>query len=260
MRWSPLQSETFCGNFPFSESPILRHAVDTESLVIDLLAGRSPGVAGDFFLSWAERRSSSWADAARDASTRAATNGHLPQIRGQLRFHRGEIALAEAARAANAGIIPMPTVQPGATFVVARVGRFGLVSLMVRDHRKLPRRAVTRRLLSQPNQEIDPQQSLLRDGLSARGATELAYFGCVVAVPSSDDPSVPSELAIGVPNAAVTDWIAWMPLHRVHAMLNDRAAGGGTSAEPPAPKIEDRRFPTFRLPKKDDDAKDEGGA
>jgi hypothetical protein len=233
--------------------------VDTRSLIIDLLGSRSPGQARDFLLAWDERRHSSWADAAREARDRAASGGHLPHMRGQLRYHLGEAALADTARAVKTGIIPLPTRMPGGFCFLARVGRFALVSTTIRQSGRMPRRSTTRRFLSQPNQEIDPQHTLFGDASSGRGATELAYLGCLVAVPSRRDPTTPAEVAIAIPNAGLSDWIDWIPLHKAHALLHDRTASAGLLAPPVPAEIPDRVFSTFRLPKDDEDAQDDTG-
>ena len=222
-----------------------------EGTIVDLLAWRAPEQLRDFLLAWAERRSSTWADAARQALERGASKGHVPQCRGQLRFHLGETAVAQASRDVGAGCLPMQTVAPGATFMVARLGRFALVNQVLRSRDHLPRRSVTRRLLSQPNVEIDPQGALaLGDSNTGSVKTELAYFGCLVTVPCRSDPTVPGELAIAVPSRSIDRWIAWLPLHTVHALLQNGAGGqNGRDQYRSSPEIPDRALPTFRVPK-----------
>jgi hypothetical protein len=228
-----------------------------EGVILDLLADRHPTRARDFVLAWGEHRNDSWVNASRDAEARAGSRGHLPQIRGQLRYHLGEMALAKAASAANVGSIPLRTKPPGGIFNVARVGRFALVSISVPRGHVLPRRSVTRKLLSQANEDLEPQRLLNLDGVrSARGATELAYFGCVIAVPWKYDPTVPAQLAFGVPNASLSEWIIWIPLHQLYALLQERT----DSSRPAGSQIEipDNVLPRFRLPKRDEDATDDG--
>src|SRR5438552_2074437 len=113
--------------------------MDQDEIVLDLLTDRNAARARNMILSWDERRNSSWADAAREAEARAASEGHLPQIRGQLRYHLGEAALAQAARSAGAGAIPLKTQPPGGVFTVARIGRFALVSATVQNPKAMPR-------------------------------------------------------------------------------------------------------------------------
>jgi hypothetical protein len=181
----------------------------------------------------------------------------LPQIRGQLRYHLGEIALAHAAGAVSAGQLPVKTNPPGGVFIVARIGRFALVSLTTRKTHGLPRRSMTRKLMSQRNFDLEPQQNFL-DPVGARGATELAYFGCLVAVPWKRDPTVPAELAIAIPNASLSDWLTWMPLHFAFAQLQARVAGGTSGSPPSGSPIPDNVFPRFRLPKRDDSEGEKG--
>ena len=232
-----------------------------EETVLDLLTERNAGQIRDFMAAWGEHRNTSWVNAHREAHARAASGGHLPQIRGQLRYHLGELALAESARSTKVGVLPFVTTPPGGAFMIARLGRFAVISLTVRKNRLSPRRSVTRKLLSQPNAELEPQHRLALDGrASARGATELAYLGCVVAVPCKADPTVPSELVFAVPTAALNDWIVWIPLHRMHALLQERADAGRASQRTPGATIPDHVFPKFRLPKRDDTADDDGGA
>ena len=65
--------------------------------------------------------------------------------------------------------------------MVARLGRFGLVSLSVATRRSLPRKSPTRRLLKGSSEDLDPQQKLwMAEKASLRGATESAYFGCMM--------------------------------------------------------------------------------
>ena len=86
--------------------------------------------------------------------------------------------------------------------------------------------------------------------------TELAYFGCLIAVPHRHDPSVPAQLALAVPNVGITEWISWIPLHRLHGLLQARAddAGAGTGAV----DVPDLAIPKFRLPKQRTDEDDAG--
>src|SRR5262249_32839388 len=129
--------------------------MDIDELVADLLTDKAAAKARDVILTWSEARTSSWADSDRDAQIRAASGGHLPQIRGQLRYHAGQKALSESCRSTGLGAIPMHTTPPGGVFTVARVGRFALVSLNVRHRKLLPRRSITRRMLSQANESLD---------------------------------------------------------------------------------------------------------
>jgi hypothetical protein len=225
--------------------------MDPESTILDLLTDKSPSKARDLMLAWSERRSASWADAALQAGARAASDGHRPQLRGQLRYQLGEMALAESARAAGVGAIPLRTMPPGGTFIVARTGRFGIVSLTVRHADLMPRRSMTRKLLSQPNDALDPQAELFSTRADP-AVTELAYFGCLVAVPSRGDPSVPAELAFAVPNSALQSWISWIPLHRLHGQLQARV-DGFTGVSPEVDTLPDLAFPKFRLPKRDEE-------
>lgn len=230
--------------------------MDPDEVVLGLLTDRNAQRARNVMLAWDERRNSSWADAAREAEVRAASDGHLPQIRGQLRYHLGEAALAQAARSSGAGAIPLATRPPGGIFTVARVGRFALISVMVHDRRLMPRRTVTRKLLSQPNESLDPQSSLLFDDTASKPITDLAYFGCLIAVAGRRDPTVPAELALAIPTAALDRWISWIPLHRLHASLQERADTiPGDLGDRDMPDI---AFPTFRVPKDHEDSSEEG--
>jgi len=222
-----------------------------EAAVLDLLADRNPAQARDFVVAYGERRNASWAEAARQAPERAASPIHLPQVRGQLRYHLGEIALAEAAGAASVGHLPMTTTFPGGVFTVARVGRFGLVSLVIRDKYRIPRRSVTRKLLAQRNIDLEPQTDMFDPQTGSRGATELAYFGCMVTIPWRRDPTVPADIAIAIPDSKLSQWLVWMPLHFAFAEFQQRV-DAGKPQEPKRPDIPDNAFPKFRLPKRDE--------
>lgn len=245
-----LQSERFFLKLQVCETPNLRYGVDDD--VVALLADRDPQRARDFLLAWEEARVASWANAAREASTRAASPKHLIHLRGQLRAQLGEAALRDAAQTSGVGAIPMETRPAGGVFMVARVGRFALVSLVARQRRALPRPSTTRDLLSQPNQALERQERLAL-GLvpELRGATELAYFGCLIAVRAWPDPTVPSELVLAIPTVGLDDWIVWMPLAKVQAALLNRVHVGKPD-KPVAPRIPDRAFPRFRVPKRDE--------
>jgi hypothetical protein len=188
-------------------------------------------------------------NAARESAVRCGSVDHLPQVRGQLRFHLGEVALANAAAKAGLGFIPIKSRPPGGVFNVARVGRFALASIIVREIHAIPRHSVTRSMLARANEDLDPQTKLFEESKPVTTATtELAYFGCVIAVPWRRDPTVPASLAIGVLNADLTDWIEWISLHRAYALLQERV----DFADPTASReteIPDNVFPTLRLPK-----------
>jgi hypothetical protein len=141
--------------------------------------------------------------------------------------------------------------------MVARVGRFGLVSLTVKQRKLLPRRSITRKILSQANESLDLQVRLFEEEKS-RPVTELAYFGCLIAIPSERDPSVPAELCLGIPNVGISHWIAWIPLDRLHGMLQSRADGAAGAFGVLSGEMPDLAFPTFRVPKQRSDAEDEG--
>jgi len=226
-----------------------------DTVIADLLADRSPAKARDLMLAWEESRHASWANACREAEGKAASEKHLPQIRGQLRYHLGESALAEAARVAGVGALPFSTNPPGGNFIVARVGKFALVSLTIRMKQALPRRSMSRKLLSQPNESIDPQGTLFREKSDSEKLTELAYFGCLIAVPDFRDHTVPSHLALAIPNTNLSGWISWIPLPRIHDMLRGRADSGGSGILPA--HIPDQAFPKFKVPSRKQEKGDE---
>jgi hypothetical protein len=243
-----LHSERFCDIFPFNESPILEIGLDIDETIVGLVAGNAPAKARDLILAWSEKRHSSWADAAREADMRSASGAHVPQLRGQLRYHLGEKALSEASRKAGVGALPYSTTPAGGVFVISRTGKFGLVSLTVREPRMMPRRSISRKMLSQPNEDIDPQIEIFPPDRSDRGAiTELAYLGCLIAVPNKRDPSVPAELALGIPNARLTNWLAWMPLHRLISSLQEKV-DANEAGDWGATDVTDNVFPRFRIP------------
>jgi len=226
--------------------------------ILKLLAGTNARQAQEFILSFGENRFAAWAEANRQASLRAASQRHLPHYRGQLRHQLGETALLKAAQTAKIGCIPIPTVQPGGVFMVARIGRFGLVSLTVPKKKGLPRRAATRYLLSEPNDDLDPQQKLrFMEKSPSRGTMELAYFGCMITYPAYREPETPADMVFAVPNARLTDWIEWIPLTKLHASLQDLVGKDGKDDSSYATPIPDRRIPTFRLPKRDRQVGDE---
>ena len=229
--------------------------MDVEERIAGLLADKSPINARDLMLFWSETRSSSWADADREAQARSASNGHLPQHRGQLRYHYGQTALVDACRRAGLGSIPMRTSPAGGVFIVGRVGRFALVSMTVKHAWIMPRRSITRTMLSQANETIEPQERLFHEPRPA-SVTELAYFGCLIAVPHRHDPSVPAQLALAVPNVGITEWVSWIPLHRLHGLLQARA--DEASPETGAVEVPDLAIPKFRLPKQRTDQDDAG--
>lgn len=219
-----------------------------ENRIIDLLTSGGVAEVRKFFLTWDEARNASWANAHRQAKLLAPSPGHLPALRGQLRHQLGEEALATAAEKAKFGIIARPTEQPGACMMLARVGRFALTSIKVRHRMLLPRQSLTRTVLSRPNLELDPQSDLLRDDAS-RSLTELAYFGCLIAVPSNSDPSAPGELCLAVPDGSMRDWLKVLSIETVHGMLLDRAAGSKKAKPTGASKIEDKVIPQIIVPK-----------
>jgi len=227
-----------------------------DAQIIDLLADRSPERTPDFLLRWEERRTASWADANRDALLRAASGAHLPHARGQLRHQYGEQALAQTAKDTGFGHLPFFTTPPGGVFTLARVGRFAIASVKVKSERARLPHSVTRELLARPNDALDRQMRLLDEGLVQPKSTELAYFGCLIAVPLRRDPSIPM-LAFGIPNATLDDWLYWTRLPRLHELLRDRADSHARSVLKDG-EIPDRAFPKLRLPKSSEGTTDSG--
>lgn len=243
---SPLAIRKFSREISFKRNFNFRSG-GLEEIVADLLADRAPDRARSLLLEWEERRNASWVDAHRQAHAKAATGGHLPHMRGQLRHHLGERALVESAQAAQLGVTPFFSTPPGGVFTLARAGRFALVSITLAANKRLPRRSVSRRLLSRSNESIDPQGRLW-DEAPRPDPTQLAFLGCLVAVPAAHDPMAPSELAFCVPSPSFDDWIVWTPLQRMHALLVERM-DGMSPTKAVTEQIVDKAFAKFRLPK-----------
>ena len=134
--------------------------------------------------------------------------------------------------------------------VLARVGRFALASVKVRHRSFLPRASVTREVLSRPNLALDPQGSFL-EGSKTNAPTELAHFGCLIAVPSACDPSAPGELCLAIPDGTMRSWLKVLSIETIHGMLLDHTARGEKTVPGKASKIEDKVIPQIRVPKVD---------
>lgn len=136
--------------------------------------------------------------------------------------------------------------------MLARVGRFALTSVKVSDRTKLPRESLTRSVLSRPNHKIVPQSEMFPNtAAEADGLEELAYFGCLLAVPSVMDHSAPYGLYLAIPNHGMTEWIKTLSIETLHAKLLNLQSGEGGS-EVQAPKaIEDKAMPRIRVQKPD---------
>lgn len=214
--------------------------------IAELLAEQGAESAREFFRIFEEARTGSWADAHHQAKARAASEGHLPQ----LRHHLGEQALVASAQQTGHGALAMETVMPGARFMLARVGRFGLVSLKAASRTHLPRRSETRCILSQSNEPLEPQKSLFDSDptVSYRRTTELAYFACLLTIPCVSDPTVPAEFVFAVPRPDMTGWINTISIARLHALLLDVETAGRTDDIASPAQIVDRAFPQIRLP------------
>jgi hypothetical protein len=106
---------------------------------------------------------------------------------------------------------------------------------------------MSKKLLSQPNEVLDPQTSMFDDPSKPKLVTDLTYFGCLITVAASRDPTTPSELAFAVPTTGLDRWISWTPLHRMHALLQERVdrEGGVRTGDDSVPDIS---WPTFRVP------------
>ena len=218
--------------------------MSNDDQIIALLGAGQPETARKFLGSWEERRNASFIDANREAKLRSASGGHEPAVRGQLRYHMGEQALKPAAQSSGLGHLAMSTIRPGASFIAARVGRFALVSINVRDVQRMPRRSATRLSLSQSNQDIDPQPDWL---IESSQPTVLAYLGCLASVPNPADHTAPRELAIAIPSRDLRRWISWIPINRAAALLLGDA---GSKSDPSGSEsvIPDNAFATLRLP------------
>lgn len=230
-----------------------------ERVVVNHLATQGAERASEFFLAWAERRNASWGNAHRDAEQKAASSHHLAGARGQFRHIYGETAVKEAAAAAKVGCLPIVSTPLGGVFMTARVGRFALSSVVLRNDRSMPRRSATRTTMSGRNYEIDPQVALDLPGASStQVVTELAYFGCLVSMPCWSDPTVPSRLLIAVPDASLTRWALRMELYRLHALLQNRVISTDVNDIPKEDgEIPDNVFSTLRVAKQNKGAADD---
>lgn len=225
--------------------------------ISSLLADHDPQKARNFIQRHEELRTAAWADAHRAAFTRAASGMHIPHLRGQLRYQYGEQALAQAAQEAGCGHLPFVSDPPGAVCVLARVGKFAIASIKLDYDCARPRPSAMRDLLARPNDELDPQGVLFEEATSNPKATELAYFGCLVAVPMRRDPTVPATLAFAVPSANLDRWLCWIPMDRLNAALLTLAERKVLSQRKSGP-IADRAFPKLRLPKRPDESTGSG--
>ena len=183
----------------------IRHSMDLENKIANLLTASNPEAARKFFLAWDEERNASWATAHLQAKKSAASERHIPALRGQLRHQLGEEALAKACSISGSGHLAKATEKPGAHMMMARVGRFALTSVKVSDRTKLPRESLTRTVLSRPNHKINPQSEMFSGAKPDHNdLEELAYFGCLLAVPSKKDHSAPYGLYLAIPDQGMT--------------------------------------------------------
>lgn len=224
--------------------------MDLEDRIVELLTSPDSDVARKFFRAWDEERSASWATANLQARKSAASEGHIRALRGQLRHQFGEDALAKAAKTAGVGHFAKPTEKPGAHMMLARVGKFALTSVKVNDRELLPRGSLTRSVLSRANQKIMPQLDMLSKP-EPESVTELAFFGCLLAVPSTVDHSAPYGLYLAVPDNQMTGWIKTLSIETLHAMILNRQSGKDASKAGSAKKVEDNAIPQIRLSKQD---------
>lgn len=215
--------------------------------IVDLLIATNPQVARTFFLKWDELRSASWATANLQATQTAASQKHVPALRGQLRHQLGEEALAQAAAAAGVGSFPKETEKPGACMMLARVGKFALTSVKVNDRMLLPRKSLTRSILSRPNWGITPQNDMFKEAEDPP-LEELAYFGCLLAVPSVSDATAPYGMYLAVPNMGMTDWIKTFSIETVHAKILNRLSGRDAAKGAESTAIEDKAIPRIKMP------------
>lgn len=225
--------------------------------ISSLLADHDPQKARNFVSRYEELRIAAWADAHRAAVSRAASGGHIPHLRGQLRYQYSEQALVQAAQEAGCGYLPFTSNPPGAICILARVGKFAIASLKLDHDWARPRPSTMRALLARPNGDLDPQGVLFETTKSDPKTTELAYFGCLVAVPMRRDPTVPAVLAFAVPSASLDRWLCWIPMERLNAALLTHAERRVSLQRQSGP-IVDRAFPKLRLPKKPDESAGSG--
>lgn len=219
-----------------------------DAVLSRLLTGAQVSQAIDFFDAFTEKRTTSWAEADLQAKGKAASLSHIPELRGQLRHHLGEEALKASAEQAGLATTTMRSAPAGGVFQLARIGRFALSSVKTNVERGRLRPAVTRELLARANHELDPQSSLLPPEPGSATVHEIAYFGCLAAVPTRRDPMVPSILALGVPDVSMRHWLFWIPLPMLAAKMRGiRETGVAPKAEP---EQKDAAFPTLLLPKK----------
>lgn len=87
----------------------------------------------------------------------------------------------------------------------------------------------------------DPSQSIWRIWtLVCRGSLFMP-------VAATRDATSPAELAFAVPTPALDRWISWIPLHRLHAMLQERV-DRGIAPQSGEDSIPDISWPTFKVP------------
>jgi hypothetical protein len=72
----------------------------------------------------------------------------------------------------------------------------------------------------------------------------------LITIPNRHDPTAPAELALGVPNANITDWLSWIPFRRLHGLLQQKVDAGIVDSRTDG-TVADKAFPKFRMPKKD---------
>ena len=199
------------------------------------------------------RQSLEYADAGfGEAWTLASRHAEEPEranMLGQLRHARCEAGIRKAARDNDLKVLAPHTKPAGGRYSLIEGGGVYLIRSNIQRHCGPPRATTFRQQWAAVNSWLDPLQPDLLRPTVPPASDRLCGMLVITAHPRRGEQTVPAYVGLGIPNAALTDWVRLIALTDLLALYHDADAAARTPVEA-AVEVKDVAVP--RLKKRPD--------
>ena len=215
----------------------------------DLIARFMESYPAEFF-----RQTLEYADAGFGEAWNLASNySEEPEranILGQFRHARCEAGFRRAAKDNGLVVLAPHTKPAGGRYSLVRGGNVHLVRSNIQRHCGPPRATKFRKQWAEVNSWLNQTQPDFFQDTTVPAADHLCGMLVITAHPRRGEPSVPSYVGLGIPNADLSDWvIPLISISNLLALYHDADTAARTPTEA-AIEIKDVAMP--RLKKQSD--------
>jgi hypothetical protein len=168
---------------------------------------------------------------------------------GQLRHARCEAGFRDAAKSNGLSVLAPHTNPAGGRYSLVDGGGTYLIRSNIQRHCGTPRPTAFRQQWAEMNAWLNPLQLDLLRQTAAPSKNLMCGMLVITAHPRRGEPTVPAYVGLGIPNAALTNWVRLIAINDLLALYHDADAARRTPREAPV-EIKDVAVP--RLKKRPD--------